>query len=86
MPAASSVAAVSSVYSRSFRGYRVQVDDAVDRLAAVLALDVLADRPDVVAQVLLTRGLDAGEDAHARSRSLGGARHEAAVGEPVGEG
>ena len=35
---------------------RVQVDDAVDRrVAAVLALDVLADRPDVVAEVLAAR-------------------------------
>ena len=34
-------------------GDRVQVDDAVDRrIALVLALDVLADRPDVVAEVL----------------------------------
>ena len=42
---------------------RVQVDDAVDRLAAVLALDVLADRADVVAEVLAAGRLDAGEDA-----------------------
>ena len=46
-------------------GDRVQVDDAVDRrIAAVLTLDVLADRADVVAQVLAPGGLDAGEDAH----------------------
>ena len=44
-------------------GDRVQVDDAVDPLAAVLPLDVLADRPDVVAQVLATRRLDAAEDS-----------------------
>ena len=49
-----------STCSRSSRGVvgdrdRVQVDDAVDRLAAVLALDVLADRPDVVAEVLACR-------------------------------
>ena len=43
-------------------GERVEVDDAVDRLAAVLPLDVLADRPDVVAEVLAPRGLDAAED------------------------
>ena len=43
---------------------RVQVDDAVDRLAAILPLDVLADRADVVAEVLAPRGLDAAEDAH----------------------
>ena len=36
-------------------GDRVQVDDAVDRLAAVLPLDVLADRADVVAEVLAPR-------------------------------
>jgi len=33
-------------------GGRVQVDDAVDRLAAVLPGDVLDDRPEVVAEVL----------------------------------
>ena len=43
---------------------RVQVDDAVDRLAAVLAGDVLGDRADVVAEVLATGRLDAGEDPH----------------------
>ena len=50
---------------------RVQVDDAEDRrLAPVLALDVLADRADVVAEVLAAGRLDAGEDdggAHGRS-------------------
>src|SRR5205807_4570463 len=46
-------------------GRGVQVDDAIDRLAgAVLAGDVLLDRPDVVAQVLSPRGLDAREDPH----------------------
>ena len=45
-------------------GDRVQVDDAIQRLAAILTGDVLADRADVVAQVLGARGLDAGEDAH----------------------
>ncbi len=45
-------------------GDRVQVDDAEDALAALLARDVLGDRPDVVAQVLSARGLDAGEDPH----------------------
>jgi hypothetical protein len=45
----------------------VQVDDAVDRrIAAVLALHVLQDRPDVVAEVLAPGGLDAGEDDHGR--------------------
>ena len=49
---------------------RVQVDDAVDRLAvagAVLALDVLADRADVVAEVLAPGRLDAAEDPHRRN-------------------
>ncbi len=42
---------------------RVQVDDAEDRrVAAVLPLDVLADRTDVVAEVLAPGRLDAGED------------------------
>ena len=49
---------------------RVQVDDAEDRrLAALLPLDVLADRADVVAEVLAAGRLDAGEDdggAHGR--------------------
>ena len=47
---------------------RVEVDDAVDRrVAAILALDVLADRADVVAEVLAAGRLDAREDdgAHA---------------------
>ena len=39
---------------------RVQVDDAEDRrLAPLLALDVLADRADVVAEVLAAGRLDA---------------------------
>ena len=43
----------------------VQVDDAVDRrIGLVLALDVVEDRPDVVAEVLAPGGLDAGEDDH----------------------
>src|SRR5437660_133371 len=33
-------------------GDRVQVDDAVDRVGSGLSLHVLADRPDVVAEVL----------------------------------
>ena len=45
-------------------GGGVQVDDAEQRLAALLPLDVLADRADVVAEVLGAGGLDAGEDAH----------------------
>ena len=43
----------------------VQVDDAVDRrVRLVLTLDVVEDRPDVVAEVLAPGGLDAGEDDH----------------------
>ena len=65
---------------------RVQVDDAVDRLAALalgalLALDVLADRPDVVAEVLAPGRLDAAEDPHAQgiySAASGPARGSAA--------
>ena len=41
---------------------RVQVDDAVDRLAAVLARDVLGDCSYVVAEVLSPRGLDTRKD------------------------
>ncbi len=48
---------------------RVQVDDAEDRrVAAILALDVLPDRPDVVAEVLAAGGLDAREDDRVRSQ------------------
>src|SRR5215218_5525638 len=48
---------------------RVEVDDAVDRrVRPVLALDVLDDRPDVVAEVLATGRLDPGEDDHADRR------------------
>ncbi len=43
---------------------RVKVDEAEDALAPLLRLDVLGDRPDVVAQVLAPGGLDAAEDAH----------------------
>ena len=68
-PAASSSAVRSYTLPRSSRGLegdgeRVQVDDAVQRLAALLAGDVLEDRADVVAEVLAARRLDAGEDAH----------------------
>jgi hypothetical protein len=42
----------------------MQVDDAVDGLAPILTLDVLADRADVVAQVLAPGRLDAAEDPH----------------------
>ena len=46
-------------------GRTVQVDDAVDRgVGTVLALHVLQDGPDVVAEVLAPGGLDAGEDDH----------------------
>ena len=56
---------------------RVQVHDAVDRrIAAVLALHVLPDGPDVVPEVLAPRRLDAREDPHPRdvSRSAPGPR------------
>jgi hypothetical protein len=46
-------------------GGRVQVDDAEDAIAALLAGDVLGDGPDVVAQVLAPGWLYAGEDPHA---------------------
>jgi hypothetical protein len=52
-------------------GYRVEVNDAVDGLAPVLPLDVLADGPDVVPQVLPPRRLDAGEDPHGPHRVPG---------------
>jgi hypothetical protein len=74
-PAASRIAVVS--YSALAQlgglvgdGRRVQVDDAEDALAALLARDVLGDRADVVAEVLAPGGLDAGEDAHVASDPL----------------
>ena len=45
-------------------GDGVQVDDAEDALAALLACHVLDDRADVVAEVLAPGGLNAREDAH----------------------
>ena len=46
-------------------GDRMQVDDAEDRrVAALLPLDVLADRADVVAEVLAPGRLDSAEDDH----------------------
>jgi hypothetical protein len=47
----------------------VEVDDAVDRLAHILERDVGADRPQVVAEVLATGRLDAGEHAHRAQRN-----------------
>ncbi len=52
-------------------GGRVQVDDAEQRLTALLPLDVLADRPDVVAEVLGAGWLDAREDAHSQDPNRG---------------
>ena len=49
---------------------RVKVDDAVDALAPVLALHVLADRADVVAQVLAARRLNPAEDPFHGGRGL----------------
>src|SRR5690606_30003758 len=49
---------------------RVEVDDAEDVVALVLASDPLAQRPDVAAQVEDPGGLDAGEDARATGRSF----------------
>ena len=49
---------------------RVEVDDAIDRVAAVLSLDVLADRADVVAEVLAAGRLDAAEDPGHTSGNL----------------
>ncbi len=50
----------------------VEVHDAVDgRVAAVLALHVLADGPEVVAEVLAAGGLDAAEDAHGAESARG---------------
>ena len=43
---------------------RVEVDDAEEALAELLRRDVLAESADVVAEMLLSCWLDAGEDAH----------------------
>ncbi len=65
-------------------GDRVEVDDAVDRrVAAVLAVDVLADRADVVAEVLAAGGLDAGEDAHEADECSGSAAARRIAGPPL---
>ena len=50
--------------------HRVQVDDAEDRLGAVALLirDVMADRAEIVADVLLAGRLNAGEDTRHRDR------------------
>jgi len=61
-------------------GDRVQIDDAVEALVtgrrcALLALDVLADRADVVAEVLAAGGLDPAEDAHAGAQASDPAPH-----------
>ena len=64
------MAVVSSTYSGQRLGVvgharGVQVDDAVDRrVGPVLALHVLRDRAEVVAEVLAAGRLDAAEDAH----------------------
>ena len=51
-------------------GQRVQVDDAVERVALVLAVDPVAQRPQVVAEVDVTGGLDARQHAgHGRQAS-----------------
>ena len=62
----------------------VQVDDAVDRrVAAVLALDVLDDRADVVAEVLAAGRLDAGEDDGHSGWRMHGALGGAGLVEPA---
>ncbi len=43
---------------------RVQVHDGVEGVHLVLLGDPAPDGADVVAEVLLARGLDAGKDAH----------------------
>ena len=68
-PQAMRSAARSSVDSRScFRLLRhrdrVQVDDRVERIDLVLLGHPAADGADEVAEVLLARRLDSGEDAH----------------------
>ena len=45
-------------------GDGVEVDDRVERVHLVLLRDPAADGPDVVAEVLLARRLDSGENAH----------------------
>jgi hypothetical protein len=49
---------------------RVQVDDAEERLAALLRLGVLAKATAVVADVRVAAGLDAAEDPHCVSKSI----------------
>ena len=45
-------------------GDRVEVDDRMERVDLMLLLHPAADGADVVAEVLLARRLDSGENAH----------------------
>ena len=89
-PRASSEAAISSVRVRSRAGIvgarqGVVVDDAVDRLVLPLERDVVADRPEVVAEVDDARRLDAAEDARPLGRGArrrGGGSHVEGHGAP----
>ena len=50
------------------QGQGVEIDNAEDRVGAILHVHPVADRSEVVAQVQVTAGLDAGEHAgHGRS-------------------
>jgi hypothetical protein len=59
-------------------GDRVQVDQAVDALPPLLALDVLTHPADQVAQVLAARRLDPGEDPDPAARARRRVAHDAA--------
>ena len=53
----------SDLAGRLGDGQGVEIDDAVEAVGAVLVLDPVPDRPEEVAEVEVTGGLDPGEDA-----------------------
>ena len=74
-PRASRSTTTSKTYPRSLvgvadAGQGVVVGHEVEGVVAALEVDILADRPQVVADVQGARGLDSGQDAHGlRNRS-----------------
>jgi hypothetical protein len=42
----------------------VEIRDEIEGVSALLELDVLADRPEVVAQMELSGRLNSGQDSH----------------------
>ncbi len=53
---------VGQIVMRHGRGQRVQIDDTIDALMAVLQRDKLLQRAQIIAEVKIARRLNAGED------------------------